>query len=334
MGRRGWVGPLTPVEYGGLGGGVPEYCLIEEEVGRLGLVSPQISIQGQLWLNLWGSAAQKEHYLRGLARGEMIFCEAISEPGVGSSLKLMQTTARCDGGDWVIAGRKTHVNLGHQADLMLVYAMAEEGLTSFLVDAHSRGISTRQTSPIGLRLIPTADIVFDAVRVPDAALLGKPGQGMQTFFSTFNVSRLGNASELIGLGRRALGEAITYARERQVDEQHRVTDFQGIQWTVADAYARLYAASLARDRAATLAQRGAEHALETTLAKKLAIDAAEYAASECLALVGGHGLYESAPFQRILNDVKVLRVAGGSLEILRNYIARRVLKSEHYEGLA
>jgi alkylation response protein AidB-like acyl-CoA dehydrogenase len=334
MGKRGWVGPVTPVEHGGLGGGVPEYCLIEEEVGRLGLVSPQISIQGQLWLALWGSDEQKQRYLKGIARGEIIFCEAISEPGVGSSLKSMRTTATRDGAHWVINGHKTHVNLGHQADVMIVYAMADEGLTSFLVDATEQGLSTRQTYPIGLRLIPTADIELDGVRVPDSALLGKPGEGLQTFLSTFNISRLGNASELIGFGRRALAEAITYAKDRQVGKEGKVVDFQGIQWIVANCYSELYAASLARDRAAMLAEGDQEHALETTLAKKLAIDAAEHAVNESFALIGGHGLYEDTPFRQILCDMKVLRVAGGSLEILRNYIARRVLRSEHYEGLA
>ncbi len=334
MGRRGWVGVVTPRELGGLGGGVAEYCLIEEEVGRLGLVSPQISIQGQLWLLAWGSEEQNERYLSGIARGEIIFCEAISEPGVGSSLKQIEARARRDGEDWILDGRKTHVNLGAESDLMIVYAMAEEGLTSFLVETREKGVSTRQSFPIGLRLIPTADIELDAVRIPDSARLGGAGEGMKTFLSTFNVSRLGNASELIGFGRRALAEAVRYASGRQVDAQHKVTDFQGIQWTLADAYSKLYAASLARDRAARLAADEADSSLETSLAKKLAIDAAEFAVNESFALIGGYGLYEETPFHRLLGDMKVLRVAGGSLEVLRNYIARRVLKSDDFEGLA
>ena len=109
--------------------------------------------------------------------------------------------------------------------------------------------------------------------------------------------------------------------------------FQGIQCTVADCYGELYGASLARDRAAGLADGGAEHSLETTLAKKLAIDASEHAVNEAFALVGGHGLYTDTDFAQLLHDMKVLRIAGGSLEVLRNYIARRVLKDPHYEGL-
>ena len=134
MGDRGWVGPFTPVEEGGSGLGVAEYCLIEEEVGRLGLVSPQISIQGQRWLIDWATPEQRERYLPSMARGTLIFSESISEPGVGSSMKLMRTTAERDGDDWIINGTKTHVNLGRESQVTLVYAIAPEGITAFLVD--------------------------------------------------------------------------------------------------------------------------------------------------------------------------------------------------------
>ena len=333
MGDRGWVGPFTPVEEGGRGLGVAEYCLIEEEVGRQGLVSPQISIQGQRWLIDWATPEQRERYLPGMARGTLIFSESISEPGVGSSMKLMRTTAVRDGDDWIINGAKTHVNLGHESQVTLVYAIAPEGITAFLVDTDLPGLSTRPTDPIGLRLIPTADVVLDDVRVPGSAVLGEAGRGMDTFFSTFNMSRLGNASELIGFGRRALADAIAYGSTREVGDSV-VTDFQGIQWTVADCYSDLYGASLARDHAANLHDAGADVALATTLAKKMAISASEHAVNESFALTGGHGLYTDTDYGQILHDTKVLRVAGGSLEVLRNYVARRVLRAADYEGLA
>jgi alkylation response protein AidB-like acyl-CoA dehydrogenase len=333
MGRRGWVGPFAPRELGGLGGGVAEYCVIEEEVGRHGLVSPQISIQGQRWLLDWGTPEQKERYLAPMVRGELIFSESISEPGVGSSLKLMQTTARRDNGDWIINGTKTHVNLGHQSDVTLVFAMAEEGLSSFLVDIDLPGVTTKQTDPIGLRLIPTADMFFDNVRIPESAVLGTAGRGMDTFLSTFNVSRLGNASELIGFGRKALTDAARYAKTRRVGDNV-VTDFQGIQWTLADRYADLYTASLARNQAAMVFDRGEPPALATSLAKKVCIEAAERAVNDAFALIGGHGLYTDTDFGQLMHDVKVLRIAGGSVEVLRNYIARRLLKDPDFEGLA
>ena len=155
---------------------------------------------------------------------------------------------------------------------------------------------------------------------------------MQTFLSTFNVSRLGNASELLGNAQRALSDATDYARERQVGT-NRVTDFQGIQWLIADGYSELYAASLVRDRAANLVAAGKEHAFEASLAKKLAIEAAEKVINDVFSLVGGHGLYHEQPYGQILFDIKTLRVGGGSLEVLRNYVAQQILRSDELKGL-
>ena len=332
MGRRGWVGPSTPVEHGGAGGGVAEYCLIEEEVGRLGLIPPQVSIQGQRWLLEWGTSEQQEQYLRPMATGELVFSESISEPDVGSALRDMRATARRSNDDWIIRGHKTHVNLGSECDVTLVYAMAEEGLTAFLVDMDLPGITRWQTDPVGLRLIPTAEVVLDEVRVPSSAVLGEPGRGFDTFLTTFNISRLGNASELIDLARRALGDGLDYASTRQVGDGV-VLDFQGLQWLAADLFSELYGASLARDRAANMADRGEDHALETSLAKKMSIEAAERSIQGVFSLVGGHGLYNDTDYVAIANDVRVLRVAGGSLEILRNHVAKRLVRSDVYEGL-
>jgi len=333
LGRLGYLGPLVPAEHGGLGGGVAEYVIISEEVGRHGLVSGQIAAQGERWLLDWGSEEQKQRWLRPIATGEAVFSESISELNAGSSFKAMAATATRDGGDWLLTGAKTHVNLGADCDVTLFYAVAAEGLTSFLVDMSLPGIATAVTDAIGLRLIRTADVSFDRVRVPDSALLGPPGGGLQTFLSTFNISRLGNASELIGLGRRSLELGLRYATKRQVGDGM-VTDFQGIQWMVADAWTALQAASLARDDAALAHERGADIALRTTTAKHLAITAAERACDTAYSLTGGHGLYFGQPYTEIVNDVKVLKVAGGSAEIMRNYIARRILKDPGHEGLA
>jgi alkylation response protein AidB-like acyl-CoA dehydrogenase len=333
LGRMGYLGPLVPAEYGGLGGGVAEYTVISEEVGRHGLVSGQIAAQGQRWLLDWGTDEQKQQWLRDIATGAAVFSESISEKNAGSSFKAMKSTAVPDGSDWLLTGSKTHINLGADSDVTLFYAIAPEGLTSFLVDMQLPGIRTHVTRAIGLRLIRTADVEFDNVRVPDSARLGPAGGGLQTFLATFNISRLGNASELIGLGRRALELGLRYATDREVGDSV-VTDFQGIRWMVADAWTSLQAASLARDDAAIAHERGEDIALRTTTAKRLAISAAEDAAEASFSLVGGHGLYFDTPYTDILNDIKVLKVAGGSAEIMRNFIAARILKDIGHEGLA
>lgn len=332
LGKQGLIGVVTPPEFGGYGGSAPEYCLVTETIARYGLPSTQAQVQGQIWLLIWGTPEQKANYLPGMSDGSIIFSEAISEPGAGSSLKTLQTTARRDGDDWIISGKKIHINGGACSDVTVVFAMAEQGMTAFLVDTKLPGFRAVVTDPLGYRLALTADLYFDDVRVPNSAVLGTPGQAMATFLTTFNVSRLGNASELIGLARRALSDAIRYAKERMVGDS-KVTDFQGIQWTIADCYSQLYGASVVRDHAANLVKRGQGHALESSIAKKLAIDAAEKCLNEVFALVGGHGLYWDQPYGQILLDVKTLRVAGGSLEIMRNFIARQILKDEQQRGL-
>jgi alkylation response protein AidB-like acyl-CoA dehydrogenase len=333
LGRRGYCGPMVPAEWGGLGAGVCEYVVINEEIGRHGMVTPQVAIQGQRWLLDWGTDEQKERWLRGIATGEIVFSESISEKHAGSSFKTMEATAVRDGSDWILNGSKTHVNMGADCDVTLFYGFAEDGLTSVLVDTSLPGVSTHVTNAIGSRLIRTADVHFDNVRVRDADLLGPPGAGMDTFLSTFNVSRLGNASELIGFGRRSLELALRYAQQRQVGDNV-VTDFQGIQWMIADAWTALQAASLARDLAAVVYDQGTDIALHTTTAKQLAVVAAESASKAAYSMTGGHGLYFDEPYTDIDNEIKVLKVAGGSSEIMRNFIARRILKDPGHEGVS
>lgn len=332
MGRRGLLGVVTPEAYGGYGGDAPEYCLTTEAMARYNLVSSQIQIQGQRWLVDWGTEEQKQKYLPGLVDGTLVFSESISERGAASSLKQLKATGRRDGDDWIINASKIHINLGKESNVSLVYAMAEEGLTAFLVDTDLPGVRREHSNPLGGRLLPTADMYFEDVRIPGSAVLGEPGKGLATFLSTFNVSRLGNASELLGSAQRALADATAYARNRQVGENH-VTDFQGIQWILADCYALLYSASLVRDRAANLVAAGKEHAFEASLAKKVAIEAAEKVINDVFSLVGGHGLYHEQAYGQLMFDIKTLRIGGGSLEVLRNYVAQQLLKSPDLKGV-
>ena len=223
--------------------------------------------------------------------------------------------------------------MGFDCDVTLFYAIADEGITSFLVETNLPGITRELTDPIGLRMIRTADVIFENVRVPNSALLGHAGGGMDTFLSTFNISRLGNASELIGLGRRALEIAINYGESRTVGT-NQVTDFQGIQWMIAEAWTSLQTAALARDHAVITYERGEDVALATSVAKRLSISAAETAIDTAFSVMGGKALYSDSELLSISNDIRVLKVAGGSQEVLRNFIARRVLKDPLHEGLA
>ncbi|MFB6303861.1 MAG: acyl-CoA dehydrogenase family protein, partial [Haloferacaceae archaeon] len=150
------------------------------------------------------------------------------------------------------------------------------------------------------------------------------GDGYEVFFETFNFSRIGNASEMLGRGRRSLRRAVRWAKERDVGEQ-KVTDFQGIRWKVADLYTDLRAAERLRDEAALALDRGEDAALETSMAKLAAADAALPATTEAMQITGAHGLYRDRPYEADFRDVKTLEVAGGSREIMRNVVADEVI---------
>ena len=327
MGRRRWMGPIVPVEYGGMGQGAIEYSIISEELARAGLFGPQPTIQAEKHLLVSGTEEQKQRYLPKLAQGQWIAAIAISEPNVGSSFEAMETKAVRKNGTYLISGRKSHINFAADAALILLYARTEKGFSIFIVERGTPGISFRKGDPIGQRMQPIYDFTLDGVEVPQAQLLGEEGDGMSTFFAAFNLSRIGNASCLIGLARGALDEAIAYARERRVG-RGRVTDFQGIRWMVADLSTRIEAAALLRDKAAWLEDEGLEHALETAMARYYAGEVAEEVCSKVFSLVGGWGCYRERPFERYWRDAKVGKLAGGSSEVLKNLIARRVLGKE------
>lgn len=321
--ERGFGSVLTPEEYGGGGGGAMEYAVVAEEAGLF-----QISFQMQRAIAACGTDEQKQRYLPGFASGELVGAISISEPETGSSLRTMDTTAERTDDGWVLNGPKSHVNLAAEADLHKVYAMADEGLTAFLVDDDTPGVRvTEKRDPVGTRYLPIYDLEFEDCVVPDDALLLGPGDGYEVFFSTFNFSRIGNASEILGHGKRALHDAVEWASEREVGDDV-VTEFQGIRWKVAELYTALKGAELVRDWAATRLDAGESASLSTSMAKLACANAALPATTEAMQMTGAHGLYRDQPYEGHFRDVKTLEIAGGSREIMKNVIADAVLDGD------
>ena len=329
MGARGWVGAMVPPEYGGLGYGAVEMAILTEELGRIGLAALTLSLHGERTLLSLGTDAQKAQYLPRLSTAEVLSAIVVSEPEVGSSMKQMKTRAVRDGDDYVINGRKTNITLGREADLMITFVMTEAGLTVLLVDGDTPGISCRKLDAVGWRLEPHYEIDFTECRVPASALLGQEGRGLDVFFATFDLTRICNASHLIGIARSALDSAIPYATERQVGSS-KVADFQGIQWIIAELATKLETASLMRFKAAWMEDQGVKHVRETAMTKLVAMDLANDAANRAFSIVGGYGGYRTAPFERYLRDAKIGLVTGGSAEVMKNTIARETLRDYGY----
>jgi butyryl-CoA dehydrogenase len=328
MGERGWTGVIVPKVYGGLGKGPIEYSIIMEELSKEMLISPQATVQTEKSILSAGTEEQKRKYLPKLASGEYVSAQAISEPDAGSSFKNVKTTAMKEGTSYVIRGHKAHINLAKEAGVFTLLTQTENGLTEFLIDKDTPGVRFEKGDPIAGRAAPIYDILLDC-RIHEEQLLGEIGGALQVFLSTFNLSRIGNASQFIGFARGCLELAVTYAKNRIVGGQ-RVTEFQGIQWIIAELVADLEVAKLARDRAAWMEEKRIEHNLETSVAKYVAGEVAEKVVSKSFSLVGSKACYYGSPFERYLREVKTLQVAGGTSEIMKNNIARQVLHSHSF----
>jgi alkylation response protein AidB-like acyl-CoA dehydrogenase len=321
--ERGFGNVIIPEEYGGGGGGATEYALVAEETGIF-----QICFQVQRSLLAAGNDEQQERYLPGFASGDLVGAISISEPETGSSLKSMDTVAVKEGDQYVLSGTKSHVNLAAEADLHKVYTMTEEGLTAFLVEDDNPGLTVSpKLDPIGTRYLPLYDVELDECVVDADQILMAPGDGYDVFFKTFNFSRIGNASEMLGHGKRALEGAVEWAKEREVGDDH-VTDFQGMRWKIAELATQLRAAERIRDEAAWRIDNGDSGALETSMAKLACANAALPATTESIQITGATGLYRDQPYEAHFRNVKTLEVAGGSREIMKNVIADNLIEGD------
>jgi alkylation response protein AidB-like acyl-CoA dehydrogenase len=330
LARHGWTGIMVPKECGGLGLGAVEMTIAAEATAIAGVSTLALTLHGQRNLMVLGTPEQKAKYLAALTKGEILSAIVVSEPTVGSSLKDMRTTAVRSGSDFVVNGHKTHITLADEASLLITFVMTEKGLTTLLIDRDSSGISCQKMDAVGWRLEPHYEVEFRDVRVPASQVLGTEGKGLQTFFNTFNITRLCNASHLLGIAKAAIDGSIRYATQRTVGSR-KVADFQGIQWIIADLAAKYEAASLVRFKAAWMEDADLPHEKETAMTKLLAVEICDAATNQAFSIVGSYASYRDQPFERYLRDAKIGHVTGGSAEIMKNNIARAVLREYGYQ---
>ena len=326
MGKEGFLGITVPSEYGGGNGGAMEYSLLCEEIARASAAYIHNGhYQTEKMLFHYGTAEQRREFLPQLATGEFLAATAISESRVGSSFSGMAATARREKDGYILNGEKVHINDVAEAQIINFFAMAPQGLTVFLVHTATPGFTIlEKMDPMGLRASPIYSFRLTDCRVPESCRIGQEGQGAQVFFSAFNHSRIGNASCLVGIAAGALERAISFIQQRRVGNKV-VADFQGIRWTVAELSTRLEAVGLLRDKAAWMEDRGKDPVRESSMAKLLAGEISMEVVSQAIQLTGSHGCYREAPFERYLRDAKSLCIAGGTLEVMKNNIARQIL---------
>ena len=341
MGELGFLGMLIPEQYDGLGLDTVSYLLALEEIAAADastavLMSVHNSLPTQMLLN-FGSEAQKERWLKPMARGEIVGAFALSEPEAGSDASSLTCQAVRDGDAWRLTGTKAWVTTGSHAGVIVVMARTDsagarkgsKGISAFIVTPDLPGFHVgKKEDKLGLRSSPTVQLTFDGLRVPAANLLGDEGQGFVYAMRSLDNGRLGIAAQAIGIARAALEHSLAYAAERKQFGQP-IKDFQAIQFKLADmasriesARALLHATAAAKDRGETITQYG-------SMSKLLASETAMWVTTQAVQIFGGYGYVKDYPVERLFRDAKITEIYEGTSEIQRIVIARELYASRN-----
>jgi alkylation response protein AidB-like acyl-CoA dehydrogenase len=336
MGALGFMGMLVPDEWGGTGADHVAYAMAIEEIAAAdGACSTIMSVHNSVVcmpVLRFGDAAQKERFLRPLARGAMLGCFCLTEPQAGSDASALQTRARRDGDHWVLDGTKQFVTSGARADLAVVFAVTDpaggkRGISAFLVPTSSPGWEVaRLEDKLGQRASDTAQIRLDGVRVPADMMLGAEGEGYRIALANLEGGRIGIAAQAVGMARAAHEAALAYAKERHSFGQPLVAH-QAVAFRLADMATRIAAARLLVLDAARKRDAGAPCLTEASMAKLYASEIAEKVCSDAIQIHGGYGYLADFPVERIYRDVRVCQIYEGTSDIQRLVIARALASS-------
>ena len=336
MGELGFLGMLVPEAYDGLGLDTLTYLVALEEIAAVDasaavLMSVHNSLPTQMLL-AHGTEAQKQRYLRPMARGELLGAFALSEPEAGSDAASLRAQAVRDGDQWVIDGTKSWVTSGTHAGVILAMARTDrtdarrgrQGISTFIVTPDMPGFRVgKKEDKMGLRASPTVQLIFDGLRVPADHLLGNEGSGLMYALQSLENGRLGIAAQAIGIARSALELATAYAAERrQFGEPLR--SFQAIQFKLADMATRVSAARALLHATAAAKDRGEPITQYASMCKLFASETAMAVTSDALQIYGGYGYIKDYPIERLFRDAKVTAIYEGTSEIQRIVIAREL----------
>jgi butyryl-CoA dehydrogenase len=331
LGALGALGMIVPEEWGGAGMDYMSLALTLEEIAAGdGATSTIVSVQNSLACGItmkYGSDAQKEAWLKPMARGEKLGCFCLTEPHTGSDASAITTRAGRDGDHFVINGVKQFITTGKYADMAIVFAVTDKaagkkGISCFLVPTDNPGyIVARLEEKMGQHASDTAQILFENCRVPASALLGKEGEGYKIALSNLEAGRIGIAAQSVGMARAAFEAAVRYAKER-VSFGMPIINHQAVNFRLADMATQLDAARLMVWRAAALKDAGHPCLTEASMAKMFASEIAEKVCSDAIQIHGGYGYVSDFPVERIYRDVRVCQIYEGANDIQRMVIGR------------
>lgn len=335
MAELGLTGIPWPEEYGGIGSDYVSYCIAVEELSRVcastGVtLSAHISLAG--WpLYTYGTEAQKKNFLSRLATGEALGAYALSEPGAGSDVVAMKTTAKEDGDDYVLNGSKVWITNGGVADIYIVFAKTDadakhKGISGFIVEKGTEGFTFgKKEKKLGIRSSPTTELIFENCRIPKENMLGAEGEGFKIAMTTLDGGRNGIASQALGIAQGALDASVNYAKEREQFGKP-IANNQGISFKLADMATEIEASRLLTYQAAWLESQGKPYGKASAMSKLFAGDAAMRITVEAVQVFGGYGYTKDYPVERYMRDAKITQIYEGTNEIQRMVIGRMVTK--------
>jgi alkylation response protein AidB-like acyl-CoA dehydrogenase len=330
----GLMGIEVPERHGGAGGTLTMVAVAVDTISRVDASSAiMVDVQNTLVnypISRYGSEAQQAKYLPRLA-ANIVGAYALSEPGSGSDAFGLATRAVEKDGKYLLNGRKLWITNGAEAGIFVVFATVDpaagyKGITAFIVERGFKGFSVgKKEDKLGIRASSTTELLFDACEVPKENVLGPVGQGYKIAIETLNTGRIGIGAQMIGVARGALDAAIAFTKERQQFGKS-VSEFQGVQFQLAQCATELEAARLMVYNAARLADAEVPFTQEAAMAKLFASQVAERVTSQCLELHGGYGYTKDYPAEKFYRDAKIGTIYEGTSNMQLNTIAKLLLK--------
>jgi alkylation response protein AidB-like acyl-CoA dehydrogenase len=330
----GLMGIEVPEQYGGAGGSLSMVAIAVEEISKVDASAAIVcDVQNTLVnypITRYGSDAQRARYLPRLV-GDTVGAYALSEPGSGSDAFGMTTRAEKRGDRYVLTGRKMWITNGAEAHVYVVFATANQaagykGITAFIVERDFAGFAVgKKEDKLGIRASSTTELMLDGCEVPEENVLGPVGQGYKIAIETLNEGRIGIGAQMIGVAAGALGAALDYTRERKQFGKP-ISDFQAVQFQLAQAATELEAARLMVYNAARLKDAGQDIAREGAMAKLFSSQVCERVTSLCVELLGGYGYTKDYPVEKFYRDAKIGTIYEGTSNMQLQTIAKLLLR--------
>jgi alkylation response protein AidB-like acyl-CoA dehydrogenase len=335
LGELGFLGILVPEKFGGAALGYVEYVIVIEELAK---IDPSIALSvaahnglSTNHINMFGNNEQKSRYLTKLASGKAIGAWGLTEPGSGTDAAAMKTTAIRDGNFFVLNGTKSFITHGKSSEISVVMAVTDKnkgkkGISAFVIEKGTEGFEVgKKENKLGMRACETTQLIFDNCKVPAENLIGNQDEGFVQAMKILEGGRISIAALSIGLAAGCLSASINYSKERKQFNKT-LSEFQAIQFKLADMATELEAARLLTYRAAAVKDKGENSSFFAAMAKLYSSEIATKAANEAVQIFGGYGFIKDYPVEKFYRDVKLLTIGEGTSEVQRMVIARNLLK--------